>query len=228
MKGNDMKILVIEDEKKVANLIKRGLEGENTEVVLVHDGVEGLATAIGTSFDLIILDDMLPQMDGITLMKELRSGNIMTPVLMLMAKHTVDDIVAGLNSGSDDCLTKPFALAELQARVRALLRRKGRERGAEIRYADLRLDPVGHKVWRAGQEIELTGTEYALLDYLVRHAEQELTRTMIAENVWDCAFDNFTNIIDVYINYLRKKIDRDAEKKLIHTVRGVGFIFKEE
>jgi DNA-binding response OmpR family regulator len=167
-------------------------------------------------------------MDGVTLMKELRALNITTPVLMLTAKDTVDDIVAGLDSGSDDYLSKPFALAELQARVRALLLRKERERGADIRYADLRLDPVAHKVWRADQEIELTAKEYTLLEYLVRHAEQVVTRTMIAENVWDYSFDNFTNIIDVYINYLRKKIDRDAEKKLIHTVRGIGYIFKED
>jgi DNA-binding response OmpR family regulator len=223
-----MKILVIEDEKKVATLIKRGLEDETYEVVAVHDGVESLATATGNSFDLIILDVMLPQTDGITLMKKLRSGNILTPVLMLTAKDTVDDIVASLDSGADDCLTKPFALAELQARVRALLRRKERDRGADIRYADLRLDPVAHKVWRADHVIELTAREYTLLDYLVRHAEQVVTRTMIAENVWDYTFDNFTNIIDVYINYLRKKIDRGIEKKLIHTVRGVGYIFKIE
>jgi DNA-binding response OmpR family regulator len=223
-----MKILVIEDEKKVATLIKRGLEDENSEIVTVHDGVEGLAVAISHSFDLIILDVMLPKKDGVTLIKELRAENIMTPVLMLTAKDTVDDIVVGLDSGADDCLTKPFALAELQARVRSLLRRKERDRGADIRYVDLRLDPVAHKVWRSDREIELTAKEYALLDYLVRHAEQVVTRTMIAENVWDYAFDNFTNIIDVYINYLRKKIDRNSDKKLIHTVRGVGYIFKEE
>jgi len=223
-----MKLLVIEDEKKVANFIKRGLEDENSEVVTVHDGVEGLAVATSHSFDLIILDIMLPKMDGVTLMKELRALNITTPVLMLTAKDTVDDIVAGLDSGSDDYLTKPFALAELQARVRALLLRKERERGADIRYADLRLDPVAHKVWRADQEIELTAKEYTLLEYLVRNANKVVTRTMIAENVWDYSFDNFTNIIDVYINYLRKKIDRDAEKKLIHTVRGIGYIFKED
>jgi DNA-binding response OmpR family regulator len=223
-----MKILVIEDEKKVANFIKRGLEEEYTEVVTVHDGVEGLAVATSHSFDLIILDVMLPKMDGVTMMKELRSLKIITPVLMLTAKDTVADIVAGLDSGSDDYLTKPFALAELQARVRALLRRKKLERGAEIQYADLRLDPVTHKVWRADQETEPTAKEYMLLEYLVRNANQILTRAMIAENVWDYTFDNFTNIIDVYINYLRKKIDRDAEKKLIHTVRGVGYIFKED
>jgi DNA-binding response OmpR family regulator len=147
---------------------------------------------------------------------------------MLTARDTVEDIVAGLDSGSDDYLTKPFAFAELLARVRALLRRSELDRGAEIHFADLRLDPVTHKVWRAEKEIDLTAKEYALLEYLVRNPNQVLTRTMIAEHVWDYTFDSFTNIIDVYVNYLRKKIDRDAEKKLIHTVRGVGYILREE
>ena len=222
-----MKILVIEDEKMVANFIKRGLEEEHHEVVTVHDGLKGLATATGEFFDLIILDVMLPNKDGITVMKELRAGNIQTPVLMVTAKDTVDDIVAGLDSGSDDYLTKPFAFAELQARVNALLRRKERDRGAEIRYADLRLDPVAHKLRRADQEIPLTAKEYQLLEYLVRNAEQVLTRKMIAEHVWDNTLDNFTNVVDVYITYLRNKLDRTTERKLIHTVRGVGYIFKE-
>ncbi len=227
-KGKDMKILVVEDEKKVASFIKRGLEEEKYEVVTIHDGEEGLSTATEKSFDLIILDVMLPKMDGVTIMKELRSRKVLTPVLMLTAKGEVEDIVAGLDSGSDDYLTKPFAFAELLARVRALLRRSELDRGAEIRFADLRLDPVTHKVWRAEKEIDLTAKEYALLEYLVRNPNQVLTRTMIAEHVWDYTFDSFTNIIDVYVNYLRKKIDRDAEKKLIHTVRGVGYILKEE
>ena len=224
----DMKILVVEDEKKVASFIKRGLEEEKYEVVTIHDGEEGLSTATEKSFDLIILDVMLPKMDGVTIMKELRVRKVLTPVLMLTAKGEVEDIVAGLDSGSDDYLTKPFAFAELLARVRALLRRSELDRGAEIHFADLRLDPVTHKVWRAEKEIDLTAKEYALLEYLVRNPNQVLTRTMIAEHVWDYTFDSFTNIIDVYVNYLRKKIDRDAEKKLIHTVRGVGYILKEE
>ena len=227
-KENDMKILVVEDEKKVASFIKRGLEEEKYEVVTIHDGEEGLSTATEKSFDLIILDVMLPKMDGVTIMKELRARKVLTPVLMLTAKGEVEDIVAGLDSGSDDYLTKPFAFAELLARVRALLRRSELDRGAEIRFADLRLDPVTHKVWRTEKEIDLTAKEYALLEYLVRNPNQVLTRTMIAEHVWDYTFDSFTNIIDVYVNYLRKKIDRDAEKKLIHTVRGVGYILREE
>jgi heavy metal response regulator len=223
-----MKILVVEDEKKVASFIKRGLEEEKYEVDVAHDGEDGFQKSLDGSYSLIILDVMLPKKDGLMVIKVLRAKKIMTPVLMLTAKDTVEDIVAGLNSGSDDYLTKPFAFAELLARVRALLRRSEQERGAEIRFADLRLDPVTHKVWRKDKEIDLTAKEYSLLEFFMRNPNQVLTRTTIAENVWDYIFDSFTNIIDVYVNYLRKKIDRDADKKLIHTVRGVGYILKEE
>jgi DNA-binding response OmpR family regulator len=184
--------------------------------------------ALERPYDLIVLDWMLPKKDGLTMLKELRAQKTMTPVLMLTAKDSVEDIVAGLDSGSDDYLTKPFAFAELLARVRALVRRSELDRGAEIRFSNLRLDPVTHKVWRSDREIELTAKEYALLEYFMRNPNQVLTRTMIADHVWDYTFDSFTNIIDVYVNYLRKKIDRDADKKLIHTVRGVGYILKEE
>ncbi len=223
-----MKILVVEDEKKVASFIKRGLEEEKYEVDISYDGEEGLQKALDGSYSLMILDVMLPKKDGLSVVKELRARKLLTPVLMLTAKDTVEDIVAGLNSGSDDYLTKPFAFAELLARARALLRRSEQERGAEIRFADLRLDPVTHKVWRKDKEIDLTAKEYSLLEFFMRNPNQVLTRTTIAENVWDYIFDSFTNIIDVYVNYLRKKIDRDADKKLIHTVRGVGYILKEE
>jgi DNA-binding response OmpR family regulator len=147
---------------------------------------------------------------------------------MLTAKDTVEDIVVGLETGSDDYLTKPFAFAELLARVKALIRRSEMDRGAELHFADLRIDPVTHKVWRGEKEIDLTAKEYGLLEYFMRNPNQVLTRTMIADHVWDYTFDSFTNIIDVYVNYLRKKIDRDATIKLIHTVRGVGYILKEE
>jgi heavy metal response regulator len=227
-RGDDMKILVVEDEKKVASFIKRGLEEEKYEVDVTYDGEEGFQKSQDGSYSLIILDVMLPKKDGLTVVKDLRARKLLTPVLMLTAKDTVEDIVAGLNSGSDDYLTKPFAFAELLARVRALLRRSEQERGAEIRFADLRLDPVTHKVWRKDKEIDLTAKEYSLLEFFMRNPNQVLTRTTIAENVWDYIFDSFTNIIDVYVNYLRKKIDRDADKKLIHTVRGVGYILKEE
>ncbi|MEA5112613.1 MAG: response regulator transcription factor [Geobacteraceae bacterium] len=223
-----MKILVVEDEKKVAGFIKRGLEEEKFEVEVAYDGEDGFQKAAEGSYSLVILDVMLPKKDGLSIVKDLRSKKVLTPVLMLTAKDTVEDIVAGLNSGSDDYLAKPFAFAELLARVRALLRRSEQERGAEIRFADLRLDPVTHKVWRKDKEIDLTAKEYSLLEFFMRNPNQVLTRTTIAENVWDYIFDSFTNIIDVYVNYLRKKIDRDADKKLIHTVRGVGYILKEE
>ncbi len=223
-----MRILVIEDEKKVANFIKRGLEEEKFEVDTANDGESGMQMAVDNSYNLIVLDVILPKRDGMSVVKELRARKIMVPVLMLTAKDSLDDIVAGLNSGSDDYLTKPFAFAELLARVRALLRRTELDRGAEIRFADLRLDPVTHKVWRKDKEIDLTAKEYALLEFFIRNPNQVLTRTTIAENVWDYVFDSFTNIIDVYVNYLRKKVDRDADKKLIHTVRGLGYILKEE
>jgi DNA-binding response OmpR family regulator len=223
-----MKILVVEDEKKVLSFIKRGLEEEKYTVETAMDGEEGLKMALDKAYDLIVLDWMLPKKDGLTMVKELRAKKTMTPVLMLTAKDSVEDIVAGLDSGSDDYLTKPFAFAELLARVRALLRRVEQDRGAEIHFADLRLDPVTHKVWRKDKEIGLTAKEYGLLEYFMRNPNKVVTRTMIADHVWDYTFDSFTNIIDVYVNYLRKKIDRGAEKKLIHTVRGVGYIFKEE
>jgi len=229
IKGEDfMRILVVEDEKKVASFIKRGLEEESYVVETASDGEEGLTLALEKRFDLIILDWMLPKRDGMSFLKELRDRNMATPVLMLTAKDTVEDIVVGLETGSDDYLTKPFAFAELLARVKALIRRSEMDRGAELHFADLRIDPVTHKVWRGDKEIDLTAKEYGLLEYFMRNPNQVLTRTMIADHVWDYTFDSFTNIIDVYVNYLRKKIDRDATIKLIHTVRGVGYIMKEE
>jgi DNA-binding response OmpR family regulator len=223
-----MIILIVEDEKKIAAFIKRGLEEEQYEVLTAADGEEGLRLALEKSFDLIVLDWMLPKLDGLSVLKHLRENKNMTPVLMLTAKDSVEDIVAGLDSGSDDYLTKPFAFPELVARVRALVRRSEQDRGKQISFADLRLDPVSHKVWRNDKEIELSGKEYDLLEYFVRNPNQVVTRAMIAEHCWDYTFDTFTNIIDVYINYVRKKIDSNTDRKLIHTVRGVGYIFKEE
>ncbi|MCL2760058.1 MAG: response regulator transcription factor [Desulfuromonadales bacterium] len=223
-----MKVLVIEDEKKVASFIKRGLEEEKFEVQTALDGEEGLSMALTNNYGLIILDWMLPKRDGINILKELRAQKHITPVLMLTAKNSVEDIVTGLETGSDDYLVKPFAFSELLARVRALIRRSEMDRGAELRFADLKIDPVTHKVWRNEEEIDLTAKEYGLLEYFMRNPNQVLTRNMIADHVWDYTFDSFTNIIDVYVNYLRKKIDKGAPSKLIHTVRGVGYILKEE
>jgi len=222
-----MRVLVVEDEKKVASFIKRGLEEENFAVDVAFDGEEGLYLAENNPYDVILMDLMLPKKDGLSVIKELREKEITTPVLCLTAKDAVEDIVSGLDTGSDDYLTKPFAFGELLARVKALVRRTNKDRGAEIRFADLRLDPVTHKVWRSDKEIDLTAKEYALLEYFMRNPNEVLTRSMIAEHVWDYTFDSFTNIIDVYVNYLRKKIDREFESKLIHTVRGVGYVLKE-
>jgi len=222
-----MRILVVEDEQKVAGFIQRGLEEEGYKVELAFDGEAGLEKGLTGNFDLILMDIMLPKKDGITVVRELREKDIKTPVLCLTARDSVDDKVTGLDIGADDYLAKPFAFAELVARCRALIRRGTSDRGAEIHFADLRLDPVTHKVWRSGNEIELTSKEYALMEYFMRNPNKVLTRTMIAENVWDYSFDSFTNIIDVYVNYLRNKIDREFDKKLIHTVRGSGYVLKE-
>ncbi|MFO7765540.1 MAG: response regulator transcription factor [Pelovirga sp.] len=222
-----MNILVVEDEQKVAGFIQRGLEEEGYKVELAFDGDAGIEKGLTGAFDLILMDIMLPKKDGIAVIRELREQNITTPVLCLTARDSVDDKVTGLDIGADDYLAKPFAFAELVARCRALIRRGTSDRGAEIHFADLRLDPVTHKVWRADKEIELTSKEYALMEYFMRNPNKVLTRTMIAENVWDYSFDSFTNIIDVYVNYLRNKIDRDYDKKLIHTVRGSGYVLKE-
>ena len=222
-----MRILLVEDEEKVASFVKRGLEEEDYQVEISTDGEAGLELALNNHYDLIIMDVMLPKKDGLTVIREIREKNEEVPVLCLTAKDSVDDVVAGLNSGSDDYLTKPFAFAELTARVRALLRRPQLDRGAEIFFADLRLDPVAHKVWRSDQLIELTAKEYSLLEYFVRNPNQTITRTQIAEHVWDYTFDSFTNIIDVYVNYLRKKVDKEFDTRLIHTVRGVGYVMKE-
>lgn len=222
-----MKILIVEDEKKVASFIKRGLEDDSYQVTLSYDGVDGLKRASSGEFDLIILDYMLPKKDGLTVLHELREAGNQIPVLMLTAKAETEDVVSGLEAGADDYLVKPFAFAELQARVRALIRRSEQDRGAEIRFADLRLDPVNHKVWRGQAEIVLTAKEYNLLAYMVRNAGTVLSRANIADNCWEYPFETFTNIIDVYINYLRKKVDGKFATKLIHTVRGQGYILKE-
>jgi heavy metal response regulator len=221
-----MRILVIEDERKIADFIKRGLKEEKYSVDVAYDGEEGYYFATTNEYDLIILDIMLPKIDGISLCKKLRADKITTPIIMLTVKNTIEDKVTGLDSGADDYLTKPFAFEELLARIRAILRKKDMQIPTKLQVDDLVLDLLTHKVTRAGKEIVLTPKEYALLEYLMRNAGRVITRTMIAEHVWDINFDTFTNVIDVYINYLRNKIDRNYKKKLIHTVRGTGYILK--
>ncbi len=219
-----MRILVIEDEKKVASFIKKGLEEEHYAVDTAYDGETGLSMAGVNDYDLIVLDLMIPKIDGLEVLKRIRSSKNNVPILILTARNTAEDIVKGLDSGCDDYLTKPFNFMVLLARIRALLRREKIEKEPFIKIADLILSPVTHKVTRRGIEIDLTSKEYALLEYFMRNPDRVLTRTMISEHVWDYHFDSLTNVIDVYVNYLRKKIDRDFEPKLINTIRGVGYI----
>jgi heavy metal response regulator len=222
-----MHILVVEDERKVASFIKRGLEAANYLVDVEHDGEAGLNRLLKGDYDLVILDVMLPKLDGLSLMKQIRQRQVNTPVLLLTARVTVADRVMGLDLGADDYLTKPFAFEELLARVRVLLRR-GAAAPAVLAVADLRLDPVTREVTRDNQRIDLTVKEFALLEFLLRRQDQVLSRAIIAQHVWGVNYDTFTNVIDVYVNYLRKKIDSGFEPKLIHTVRGVGYVLKEE
>jgi DNA-binding response OmpR family regulator len=221
-----MRILLIEDDAKVASFIRKGLEEEQYQVDLTEDGETGLANALAGDYDLLILDIMLPKRDGMSILTEVRRRRLDTPVLMLTAKDAVEDRVAGLNAGCDDYLPKPFAFTELLARTRALLRRRASEKSVTLRAGDLVLDPIAHRVTRAGHPIELTSREYSLLQYFLQHPNQVLTRTMIVEQVWGYDFDNFSNVVDVYVNYLRNKVDRGFEPKLIQTVRGVGYLLQ--
>ena len=221
-----MRLLIVEDEKKVAGFIKKGLEEETYAVDVAYDGEEGFHLAELNQYDMIILDLMLPKMDGLEVLTRLRDKKVNIPILLLTAKDAVEDKVTGLNKGADDYLTKPFAFSELLARVRSLLRRGQAETQTELKVSDLSLDLVSHKVNRNGEEIELTGKEYSLLEYFMRNEGKVLTRTMIAEHVWDYNFDTFTNVIDVYVNHLRKKIDKKYPVKLLHTLRGIGYVMK--
>ncbi|MCX5687350.1 MAG: response regulator transcription factor [Candidatus Omnitrophica bacterium] len=221
-----MRILVIEDEKKIADFIKRGLKEEGYIVDIAYDGEEGYFLAKTNEYDLIVLDVMLPKMDGINLCRKIREEKISAFILMLTARSAVKDKVIGLDAGADDYLTKPFAFEEFLARIRALLRKKDLPEPTKLVAEDLELDLLTHKVTRGNKEILLTNKEYALLEYLMRNAGTVITRTMISEHVWDINFDTFTNVIDVYINYLRNKIDHDHKKKLIYTLRGRGYILR--
>ncbi len=221
-----MRILIVEDDPDLAGFIQKGLREERYAVDCAHEGEEGLLMAETTPYDLIILDVMLPRLDGFTVCRRLRAAGNKTPILLLTARGTVEDRVTGLNIGADDYLTKPFAFAELLARMQALIRRSGTDQSPRLTVADLEVDPVAHRVWRAGRELTLTNKEYALLEYLLRNPDRVLTRTAIIEHVWDIHYDGMTNIVDVHIRALRAKLDREFPSPLIQTVRGVGYVLK--
>lgn len=218
-----MRILVVEDEPLIAESIARGLTENGHAVDITHDGEEALHWPDAAGFDLIILDVLLPGRDGFSVCRELRARGLAIPILMLTARDAIEDRVAGLDSGADDYLVKPFAFSELLARVRALSRREPVLTGNVLRAADLELDTVARTVSRGGVPIDLTAKEFGLLEYLMRHPNQVLSRTAIAEHVWNYDFDNATNVIDVHIKNLRKKVDEGFEPRLIQTVRGAGY-----
>ncbi|MEO8353457.1 MAG: response regulator transcription factor [Chthoniobacteraceae bacterium] len=222
-----MRILVVEDEIKVARFIGRGLKEERFTVDAAHDGEEGLHLALGVPYDVIVLDVRLPRRDGFEVLRALRAAGNTSRVLMLTARDAVEDRVRGLDEGADDYLTKPFAFAEFLARVRALLRRSKSSDSTTLTVADLVLDLKTQKITRAGQPVLLTAREFSVLAYLMRHPEEVITRTRLAEHVWDEQFDSFSNVIDVTVYHLREKIDRGfGGAPLIHTVRGSGYILR--
>ncbi len=223
-----MKILIVEDEKKLAEFVRKGLQEEGYVVDTVDNGEDGLRLAGDDVYDLVILDIYLPKLDGLEVLRRLREDKVTTPVLLLTVRATIEDKVLGLNLGADDYLTKPFAFQELLARVRALLRRRTENHATRIEVRDLVLDPVRRTVTRAGRKIDLTMKEFSLLEYLMRNAGRVLTRTMIIDHVWNYDFDSETNVVDVYVNYLRRKVDSGHDTKLIHTIRGVGYMMNPE
>jgi len=220
-----MHILVVEDQQRLANLLKRVLSEERHAVDVAYDGNGGYDLAASDTYDLVILDVMLPGMDGLQVCRQMREDGVQTPVLMLTARGAVEDRVTGLNVGADDYLVKPFAMEEFLARVNALLRRRNREieTTTELSVGDLSLDLVRHEVKRGGKIIDLTAKEFALLEYLIRNAGQALTRTQITDHVWRYDLDALSNVVDTYIHYLRDKIDKGFPHQLIKTVRGVGY-----
>jgi DNA-binding response OmpR family regulator len=218
-----MRILLVEDDAPLASFVKKGLEAESYAVDVVSDGEEAQLSATESDYDLLVLDLNLPRKDGISVLRALRPQKPSLPVLVLTGRSRIEDRVLSLDSGADDCLIKPFSFTELSARVRALLRRGPRTIETVLRVKDLELDRVERKVQRGGKSIDLTSKEFSLLEYLMRNAGRRVTRAMIVEHVWNLSFDTTTNIVDVYINYLRKKMDEGHPEQLIHTVRGVGY-----
>jgi DNA-binding response OmpR family regulator len=218
-----MRILVVEDDVALASFLKKGLEAEHYAVDVAPDGEDARWTACESDYDLIILDLNLPKVDGMAVLRSVRPKKPSLPVLVLTGRSRIEDRVQSLDAGADDCLIKPFSFSELSARVRALLRRRPVAAGILLKIADLELDRAERTVLRGGKRIELTSKEFGLLEYLLRNAGHRLTRNMIVEHVWNLSFDTGTNVVDVYINYLRKKVDEGFTPKLIHTVRGVGY-----
>ena len=221
-----MRILIVEDESKLAGALKRGLENESYAVDLAADGEEGLGLAEVESYDLLLLDLMLPKLDGVDLCRRLRAQGRQIPILMLTARDAIEHRVAGLDSGADDYLVKPFAFPELLARVRALVRRTGPSKDPVLRVADLEIDTVTRQVRRAGRPIALTSKEYAILEYFARNPNRVLSRLQIAEHVWDYDFVAMSNVVDVYVRYLRRKLGDDREPPLLWTIRGAGYQLK--
>ena len=222
-----MKALVVEDDASIAEFVARGLREAGFAVDTAGDGDEGLTAALGSAYDVAIVDVMLPRRDGLSLIEELRRRSISTPVLILSAKRTVDDRVRGLQTGGDDYLTKPFAFAELLARVQALVRRADRvPEATTLTVEDLVLDLLSRRVTRGGTTLDLRPREFALLEFLMRHAGHVVSKTMILSHVWDYSFDPQTNVVDVLVSRLREKIDRPFERKLLQTVRGVGYVLR--
>ena len=222
-----MRVLVVEDEKKTASFVRKALQAEGFAVDVSHDGLEALALSASTAFDAIVLDIMLPGRDGLSVLRQLREQKNRTPVLLLSARGQVDERVEGLNAGADDYLPKPFALAELIARVRSLGRRAGEPKPVVLRVGDLSLDTVTREAQRGGKNFELTTREYRLLEFMMRSPGRICGRMAILEKVWDYDFDPGTNLVDVYVKRLREKIDEGFERKLLHTVRGVGYVMKD-
>ena len=222
-----MRLLLIEDDRKLAGYLQKGLSEEMYSVDVLPDGLSAIDSLEQFEYDLIILDVMLPGKDGMTVCREIRNKKIITPVIMLTAKDTIEDKISGLDAGADDYLAKPFSFDELLARIRALLRRTQDYKTRILKVADLELDPVSHKVTRAGHTIDVTGKEYALLEYLMRNKGRIVTETNILDHVWDMQAEPFTNVVNVYIHYLRNKLDKGFDKQLIHTVRSIGYVIKD-
>ncbi|MCG2712504.1 MAG: response regulator transcription factor [Candidatus Omnitrophica bacterium] len=223
-----MRILLIEDEKKIASFVKRGLKEEHYTVDVAYDGEKGLFLAGTSQYDLIIIDIMLLGKNGINVCREIRSEKVDVPILFLSAKSGLNDKIFGLDAGADDYLSKPFAFEELLARIRALLRRKRENKTTTLIVSDLTLDQISHTVMRGGKQISLTSKEYSLLEYFMLNAEHVVTRTMISEHVWNEDFDSFSNVIDVYVKYLRNKVDKGFKKQLIHSIRGTGYMLAQK